>query len=173
MWWWSGPPILPSKNLGWNLFPWKRRWSSFSPTPPGTSPKTPTRRRRSLLLRRPSTPGGRRRRRGHGLPLPRPYPPHLDFGPSHHHGREVDHLPEDGRGRRRSRDHPGRPGAQGVRHPGAEHPRVPHPPRTVRRACPLRLRRACRGGADPVRPGSRESPSTRGFAPARGRWFGR
>ena len=82
-----------------------------------------------------------------GGAIARSHDPRGEERPAHHRRRQVDHLPQDGRGLRRSRGHAGQARRAAVRDQDAEHPRLPPAPRAVRRPGLLRRRRRWRSAS--------------------------
>ena len=89
-----------------------------------------------------------RRCEEHRRALARPYDPHRRLGAPEPDGRQVDHLPEHGRGRRRPGGDAGAAARPRLRHTDAEHPRLPPERVPFRQPGTLRRRCARHPGAD-------------------------
>ena len=96
---------------------------------------------RAFRLRRDPAARALARCLEHGRALPRSHHPHRPLGPAHDHGRQVDHLPEHGRGLRQPGRRAGGPSRAPKPDQTPQHPWLPPPRREVRRARGLRLRR--------------------------------
>ena len=159
-----------------------RRSTSSSRPRAATCRSNPTPLRRAQRVRRHPAAGEGGRRRQHGGAVARAHDPDQQVGPAHDRRRQVDDLPQDGRGLRQPRGHARRPRRAAVRHARPAHPRLPphRPPQFGAFAdygadAPA-LAGSRRGSARPrrrARPGAARCARRRWSGPCATRWRAR